>query len=49
MSDYNEFKKYVTKHIGISSSNLNYWEQYQNSLTVIDEIITTKSKEKSSI
>jgi ATP-dependent Clp protease protease subunit len=33
MSDYNEFKKYVTKHIGISSSNLNYWEQYQNSLT----------------
>jgi ATP-dependent Clp protease protease subunit len=33
MNNYNEFKNYATKHIGISGSNLNYWEQYQNSLT----------------
>lgn len=29
----NEFKKYATKHMGVSSMQFHYWEQYQNSLT----------------
>lgn len=33
MDLHNEFKEYATKHMGISSLNLNYWEQYKNSLT----------------
>jgi len=33
MDLYNEFKNYAIKDKGISSLNLNYWEQYKNSLT----------------
>lgn len=33
MNLYNEFKNYAIKDKGISSLNLNYWEQYKNSLT----------------
>lgn len=33
MDLHNEFKEYAIKHMGISSLNLNYWEQYKNSLT----------------
>ncbi len=29
----NEFKKYATKHMGVSGMQFHYWEQYQNSLT----------------
>jgi ATP-dependent Clp protease protease subunit len=28
-----EFKKYATKHMGVSGMQFHYWEQYQNSLT----------------
>ena len=33
MDLYKEFKNYAVKDKGISSLNLNYWEQYRNSLT----------------
>lgn len=33
MDLYKEFKNYAIKDKGISSLNINYWEQYQNSLT----------------
>ncbi len=33
MDFYKEFKNYAVKDKGISSLNLNYWEQYRNSLT----------------
>ena len=33
MNLYNEFKNYAIKDKGISSLNLNYWEQHKNSLT----------------
>jgi ATP-dependent Clp protease protease subunit len=33
MNLYKEFKNYAIKDKGISSLNLNYWEQYRNSLT----------------
>lgn len=33
MNLYNEFKNYAIKDKGISSLNLNYWEQQKNSLT----------------
>jgi ATP-dependent Clp protease protease subunit len=33
MELYKEFKNYAIKDKGISSLNLNYWEQYRNSLT----------------
>jgi len=33
MNLYKEFKNYAVKDKGISSLNLNYWEQYRNSLT----------------
>jgi len=33
MDLYKEFKNYAVKDKGISSLNINYWEQYRNSLT----------------
>jgi ATP-dependent Clp protease protease subunit len=32
MDQYNEFKDYAVKHMGISSLNFHYWEQTQNRL-----------------
>jgi ATP-dependent Clp protease protease subunit len=33
VKNMNEFKKYATKHMGVSGMQFHYWEQYQNSLT----------------